>query len=116
MNQPIITQVTTEHLDLLSAIGSSEPSTFHEFCQGLKRTPSGLPTGTDAWRECFAGIEWLAHLGLVTIKKANGKIDTLQLTPTGADTVRKHLDANKPLFQALPDDEDNDDVEDAEIY
>lgn len=41
--------------NILAAIGSTEPSTFGEFCRGLKICPA--KGDRDGWRELFAALE-----------------------------------------------------------
>ncbi len=81
--------MTTREMEenaVLAAIGSTEPSTFNEFCRELKDCPSR--GDKDAWRELFATLEWLEHQGFVKIERAGRSIESLILTDDGAARVR----------------------------
>ncbi len=85
--------------DVLAAIGSTEASTFPEFCRGLASRP---PKGDrDGWREVFASLERLQHQGLLTLTRNGRDVESLRLTPAGADRVRAKLDAQRGLFAQL---------------
>lgn len=85
--------------NILAAIGSTEPSTFNEFCRGLKDCP---PKGdTAGWREIFATLEWLEHQKLVVIERNGRSIESLILTDAGADRIRGKLDASRGLLSSL---------------
>lgn len=72
--------------NILAAIGSTEPSTFNEFCAGLKDCPA--KGDRDGWREVFAALEWLEHQKLVEIERNGRSIESLMLTEAGAERVR----------------------------
>lgn len=71
---------------VLAAIGSTEPSTFNEFCRALKDCPS--KGDREGWRELFATLEWLEHQGFVQIERGGRGIESLILTDKGAARVR----------------------------
>jgi hypothetical protein len=85
---------------ILSAIGSTEASTFSEFCRALK---DDCPEKGDTagWRELFGSLEWAEHQGLIEIDRVNRKIDSLILTEKGAALVRDRLDADKGLLSMM---------------
>ena len=78
----------TDH-EILSAISSTEPSTFHEFLSGLPDTPVKGDRG--GWRELFYQLKKLERAGYVEIERANqdGSIESLMLTGEGAEVVRR---------------------------
>lgn len=84
---------------ILSAIGSTEPSTFAEFCRELKDCPERGDTA--GWREVFTLLDDLAKAGFVEVEKTDGKIDTMILTDAGADRVRGMLDSERGLFREI---------------
>ena len=74
-------------LDILKAIPSTEPAMFNEFLRGLDDAPErGDRAG---WAELFRGLDRLERDGRIEVERANGKIDTLILTESGAASVRK---------------------------
>jgi hypothetical protein len=82
---------------ILSAIGSQEPSSFSEFCRGLR---SDMPErgDTKGWRELFQALESLESRKLIVIDRVDRSIDSLILTDAGADIVRSKLDSRRGLF------------------
>lgn len=86
-------------LDRILGAIRSEATTFPEFCRNLKECPKR--GDREAWRAVFAGLEQLRTDGLVTIIRQAGEIQSLQLTPAGADRVRAQLDAERGLFAQL---------------
>ena len=84
---------------VLAAIGSTEPSTFNEFCRALKDCP--IKGDTAGWREVFATLEWLEHQGLVVIERSGRSIESLILTGAGADRIRAKLDKGRGLLASL---------------
>jgi hypothetical protein len=85
--------------NILSAIGSTEPSTFSEFCRALKDCP--IKGDTAGWREVFATLEWLEHQKLVVIERSGRSIESLILTDAGADRIRAKLDEGRGLLEGL---------------
>ena len=85
---------------ILSAIGSTEPSTFSEFCQALG---DDCPASGDKdnWRRVLNLISTCAQLGFITVDRVGGKIGSLMLTKQGADRVRSKLDAKRGLLGYL---------------
>lgn len=72
-----------EEDNILAAIGSTESSSFSEFCRSLKDCPAKGDTA--AWRELFATLEWLEHQKLVVIERKGRSIESLILTDAGAE-------------------------------
>lgn len=75
---------------LLTLIGSTEPTTWREFCVDLQddRPDKGDKAG---WREIFEGLEFLEKSDLITIERRNGVIEQMQLTSLGAERAREAL-------------------------
>jgi len=84
---------------ILSAIGSTEPSSFSEFCRALSDCPARGDTA--AWREVFAALEWCEHQGWVVIERSGRSIESLILTKAGANKIREKLDKSRGLFANL---------------
>jgi hypothetical protein len=84
---------------VLAAIGSTEPSTFNEFCRSLKDCPRKGDTA--GWREVFATLERVEHQGLVVIEREERRIESLILTHAGADRIRAKLDEGRGLLEGL---------------
>jgi hypothetical protein len=82
--------------NILAAIGSTEPSSFSEFCRALKDCPAKGDTA--AWREVFATLEWLEHQKLVIVERNGRSIESLILTEAGADRIREKLDKGRGLL------------------
>jgi hypothetical protein len=80
---------------VLAAIGSTEETSFNEFCQALA---DGCPDGRDEWREMFARLRRLENEGLIEVSKLDGKIDGLILSEAGANRIRAKLDARRGLL------------------
>jgi hypothetical protein len=85
--------------EILSAIGSTEPSTFGEFCSALKDCPE--KGDREAWAEIFGLLKEAEELGLVEVERTGKLIDSLVLTDVGADRVRAKFDGRRGLFQNL---------------
>jgi hypothetical protein len=85
---------------ILSAIGSTEPSTFGEFCNALG---DDCPASGDknGWRAVLSFISLGERSGFITVDRVGGKIDSLLLTRQGADRVRSKLDAKRGLLGYL---------------
>lgn len=85
--------------NILAAIGSTEPSSFSEFCSGLKDCPTkGDKAG---WREVFSTLDTLERSGFVVIGRNGRSIESLILTDAGADRIRAKLDNGRGLFASL---------------
>jgi len=84
---------------VLAAIGSTEPSTFNEFCRALKGCPA--KGDREGWREVFATLECLEHQRLVIIEREERRIESLILTDAGADRIRAKLDEGRGLLASL---------------
>jgi hypothetical protein len=84
---------------VLAAIGSTEPSSFNEFCRALKDCPRKGDTA--GWREVFATLEWLEHQKLIVIDRKGRSIESLILTDAGADRIRAKLDEGRGLLSSL---------------
>jgi len=84
---------------ILAAIGSTEPSTFNEFCRGLKDCPTKGDTA--GWREVFTTLDKLEREKLVKIERNGRSIESLILTDAGADRIREKLDNGRGLLASL---------------
>jgi hypothetical protein len=73
-------------IDILLATGATEPSTFNEFCRGLRDCPER--GDREGWADLFKTIGSAERLGLVEVERLNGKIETLILTEAGAAKAR----------------------------
>lgn len=73
---------------LLSVIPSTEPSSFFEV---LKYLGSYAPERGDkgAWRDFFKTIRMMEREGLIAIEWDGDKIESLQLTESGATLARE---------------------------
>lgn len=80
---------------MLSAIASTEETSFSEFCHALG---SDCPEGRDEWREMFQTLRRLESKGLIKVSKLDGKIDGLILSEAGANRIRAKLDARRGLL------------------
>ena len=87
-------------LKILSVIGSTEPSTFFDLCNGLRRLDicpeKGDKTG---WGTLFRKLGEYEAEGLCKTVRKNKNIETIQLTQSGADKVRDFADSKRELFQ-----------------
>ncbi|MCI0488959.1 MAG: hypothetical protein L0229_20395 [Blastocatellia bacterium] len=90
-----------ELIDVLSAIGSTEPSSFSEFCRGLEDCPE--PGDRAVWRELLGFIGRGEREGLIEVERTKGMIDTLILTEAGAALVRNRLDSKRGLLARMYD-------------
>lgn len=82
---------------ILAAIGSTEATTFSEFCHAYADCPE--KGEREAWRELFDALRELERDGLAEVERAGRNIQSLMLTDAGADRVRGKLDAGRGLFQ-----------------
>lgn len=73
------------HQLILKSVGSTEETTFNEFCQALQ---TDKPSEKSQWRELFQAIDQMEKEELIEVERTNGKIDTLILTPSGAMLAR----------------------------
>ena len=73
---------------VLTAISAMEPCSFNEFLRGLD---GEKPENRDEWRVLFQTLEMFEASGLVEIERTNDRIDTLILTPLGAERARETL-------------------------
>lgn len=80
---------------VLMCIGSTEETSFNEFCQALA---GDCPEGRDEWREMFKTLSRFENEGLIGVSKLDGKIDGLILTEAGASRIRAKLDARRGLL------------------
>lgn len=84
---------------ILSAIGSTDETTFGEFCSALDGCPeSGDRAG---WREVFNQLRILEQHGFIEISRTGNKIDSMILTEAGANRVRERLDKRRGLLAAM---------------
>lgn len=100
--------LTEEELKLLSIVGSTEPSTFFEFCNGLRNIDL-IPEKGDkvGWSQLFRCVNDLERREYVTVKRLKGRIESIQLTQKGADSVREFADKTRTLFNNLFEKEDD---------
>lgn len=85
---------------ILAAIGSTESSTFGEFCGGLGAAKPA--TGDrEAWRALFTKLRMMEADGLVKLEQDKGNIVSMILTKEGADRVRAQKDTGRGLFGGL---------------
>lgn len=80
---------------ILAAIGSTEETTFSEFCNALA---GDCPEGKDEWREMFSTLRQLERDGWIEVSKTDGKIDGLILSEAGANRIREKLDKRRGLL------------------
>ncbi len=73
---------------ILTSIGSTEASTFREFCRELG---DDKPDDRTDWHILFKTLESLEECGLVEIERSGRDIDTLILTDLGAERARENL-------------------------
>lgn len=95
-------------LKLLSIIGYTEPSTFFELCDGLRRPDINMcPAKGDkaSWAGLFINLRALADDGLLIVKTVNKRMESFQLTDAGADIVRDFADGRRPILEAIEEDE-----------
>jgi len=87
---------------IMFAIGSTEPSTFDEFCTGL-RMSNYLPFDRSGWGKLFGAVRLLESQRLITVTREHAgahHIQTLMLTEAGAAKVRDRLDSERGLFKS----------------
>lgn len=77
-----------EMLKLLQAIGSTEPSTFGEFCGEYPDTPAG--GDRDGWRKVMRQIRIAEEQGYLEVKQTGNNIDSLQVTASGLSYIKDH--------------------------
>ena len=83
---------------ILSAIGSTEETSFSEFCQALG---DDIPDEKAEWAKLFRTLRELERHGFVDITEAGGKVYSMILTEPGAARVRDKLDAKRDLLQRM---------------
>lgn len=85
---------------VLAAIGSTEETTFNEFCNALA---GDCPDAgdRDGWRAVFNFLRLLEQHGFVEISRTGGKIDTMMLTEAGANRIREKMDGRRGLLREL---------------
>jgi hypothetical protein len=85
---------------VLAAIGSTEETSFNEFCRALGDDcpESGNRNG---WREVLSHLGTLERHGFIEISRTQGKIDAMILTAAGANRIRENLDRRRGLLSAL---------------
>lgn len=83
---------------VLSAIGSTEPSSFNELCSGLDRH---CPEERSEWAQLFKIIKKLETAKLVEVTRDGRDIEGLQLTEAGANRIRDRKDAGRALLQVM---------------
>ena len=77
-------------LTVLKAIGSTEASTFDEFCEGLEgdKPEQG---DKDGWREILQTVAMCERERMVLLEREDGKIKSLILTEKGAAMMRAQV-------------------------
>ena len=75
---------------ILTSISSVEPDSFNEFLRALGDEAPERGAKQD-WYILFKTLESLEESGLVEIERSGKSIDTLILTPLGAERVRESL-------------------------
>lgn len=91
---------------LLSIIGSTEPSTFSELCQGLKRPDIDMyPMNKAGWGSLFQGIRELESTGYIATASRGGRMVSFILTPLGAAAIKDWADNHRPLIATSEDDD-----------
>lgn len=83
---------------ILSAIGSTEASSFNEFCGALDRH---CPEERSEWAQLFKAVRKLEAAGFIEITRDGKDIEGLQLTDAGANRIRDKKDAGRALLQAM---------------
>jgi hypothetical protein len=73
---------------ILGSAGSTEPSDFGELLRGMG---DEAPERGDreGWRSFFDSLGMLENLGLVDVDRIGGKVNSVMLTPKGADKARE---------------------------
>ncbi len=88
-----------DDITILAAVGSTEETSFSEFCSALDDCPES--GDRDGWREVFNLLRQLETHGFVEVSRTKGKIDSMILTEAGANRVRERLDKRRGLLSAL---------------
>ena len=91
--------------NILSVVWSSEAMTFNDLCDALG---NDCPEKGDreAWRDLFRQLESAKAVGLITLEKRDGRIESIQLTKRGADKIRERADSRRGLFRNLKAEEE----------
>ena len=86
-----------ENRKVLKAIGSTEETTFKEFCRALA---DDCPQNTKEWAEMFKRIRMLEEGGMLKVfRTSGGSTDGFILTEQGANLIRDEMDAGRGLLQ-----------------
>lgn len=85
-----------QDIAILSAIASTEETTFNEFCSAYPDTPE--PGNKPEWRALFDALRDLERRSYIEITRTNNKIDGMILTESGANLIRSRLDAKRGLL------------------
>lgn len=85
---------------ILSAIGSTEETSFNEFCSALG---DDCPESgdRDGWRAVFNQLRLLETHGFIEVSRTKGKIDSMILTKAGANRIRERMDSRRGLLSGL---------------
>lgn len=90
--EQMVAEQEQKDLQILSVIGSTEPSTFNELCNGLRRLnicpEKGDKTG---WGTLFRKLGEYKAEGLVIVEMDGRNMKSFQLTKVGADKVREFV-------------------------
>jgi len=87
---------TTEKDKIMKAIGSTEETTFKEFCSALEED---CPSGSAEWSVMFQKLRQLEASNMIQVHRTAGKIDGFILTEQGAAYIRDKMDADRGLFR-----------------
>lgn len=92
--------MTDQDIAILSAIASTEETSFNEFCSAYPDTPE--PGNKAEWRALFDSLRDLERRCYIEVTRTNNKIDGMVLTEAGANLIRERLDAKRGLLSVLP--------------
>lgn len=90
--------MSKEEEKILKCIGSTEETTFKEFCQALE---TDCPHGSEEWSVMFNKLRALENKGYIEVHRTGSKTDGFVLTEQGADYIRDKMDADRGLFGGL---------------
>ena len=87
-----------DDLKFLELIGSTEETSFNELISMLG---DDKPQERSEWRTLFLRIERYEADGYLEVSRAQGRIDGMQLTESGAALIRDRLDKKRGLLSLL---------------
>ncbi len=95
---------------LLRSTWSTSPMSFKDLCNTLRHDIPDKPEPGEPreewnafWRGLFGLIEEAEADGLMEVSRKGRDMDTLQLTPAGADRIRGQLDRGRGLLNFAED-------------